>query len=193
MTRPRSVAVFCGSKLGSNPAWAEAAQELGTGLAQAGIRLVYGGGHIGLMGALADATLAAGGNVLGVIPKFLTYLEVAHTSLNDLVVTDSMHSRKRHMFDQADAFVMMPGAVGTYDETIEVITWRQLKLHDKPLFVANLAGSANAFLAMLEDAIANEFMLPENREFYEVFDNIPALLARIAELPKIESGESPKL
>jgi uncharacterized protein (TIGR00730 family) len=178
----RSVAVFCGSKIGLNPAWAEAARELGIGLARVGIRLVYGGGQVGIMGVLADAVLGAEGNVLGVIPRFLTRFEVAHTGLNDLVVTDSMHSRKRHMFEEADAFVMLPGAVGTFDETIEVITWRQLGLHDKPILIANIAGSANAFVALIEDAITNGFMVPENRDLFEVLGNIPAVLARLGEL-----------
>jgi len=193
MTSVRSVAVFCGSKIGANPAWAEAAQDLGAGLARAGIRLVYGGGHIGLMGEIADAVLAAGGKALGVIPQFLTRFEVAHTGLNDLVVTDSMHSRKQLMFEQSDAFVMMPGGVGTFDETIEVITWRQLKLHDKPILIANIAGSADAFVALIDDAIANEFMVPENRQLFEVLDNVPAVLARLAELDTDNAQSADKL
>jgi len=190
-THVRSVAVFCGSKIGSNPAWAEAAQDLGTGLARAGIRLVYGGGHIGIMGVIADAVLGADGIVLGVIPQFLTNYEIAHTGLNDLVVTDSMHSRKRHMFEESDAFVMMPGGVGTFDETIEVITWRQLKLHDKPILIADIEGSAGAFVALIDDAIANGFMTPENRGLFEVIDGVPGLLARLSELDcsAAENGE----
>jgi len=196
VTRMRSVAVFCGSRRGVNPAWAEAVEELGAGLARACIRLVYGGGQVGLMGALADATLGAGGNVLGVIPQFLTHFEAAHHDLNDLVITDSMHSRKRQMFDQSDAFVMMPGAVGTFDETIEVITWRQLGLHDKPIIIANIEGSAAAFVSLIENAIANGFMIPENRRLFEVVDSVAALLARLEALPAIEetvTAEAQKL
>ena len=183
MDRMRSVAVFCGSRRGINPLWAEAAEERGAGLARAKIRLVYGGGQVGLMGVLADAALGAGGSVLGVIPQFLTYGEVAPTGLSDLVVTDSMHSRKRQIFDQSDAFVMMPGAIGTFDETIEVITWRQLGLHDKPVVVTNVAGSADAFIALIDDAVANGFMSPENRNLFEVVPSIAALLGRLDELP----------
>src|SRR5487761_2072278 len=112
----RSVAVFCGSREGNNPAFRTAASDLGTGLAHAGMRLVYGGGRIGLMGIVADAVLAAGGEALGVIPEFLTRREVMHHGVHDLVITDSMHSRKQHMFEAADAFVMLPGGLGTLDE-----------------------------------------------------------------------------
>jgi uncharacterized protein (TIGR00730 family) len=183
MTFKRSVAVFCGSKTGNHPVYAAAAQDLGQGLARAKVRLVYGGGRIGLMGELADAVLAAGGQVLGVIPQFLTYFEVAHPELNDLVITDSMHSRKRHMFDASDAFVMLPGAVGTFDETIEVITWKQLGQHNKPILIANIGGSADAFIALLEDAIHRGFMTPANRQLYEVYPDIPSLLRRIEHIP----------
>ncbi len=193
MVSTRSIAVFCGSRVGNRPQFAAAAQELGRGLAEAGNRLVYGGGQIGLMGQLADAALAAGGNVLGVIPQFLTAFEVAHTDLPDLVITDSMHSRKRHMFEQADAFVMLPGAVGTFDETIEVITWKQLKLHDKPIFIANIAGSADAFLALLDDAIANQFMAEATRDLFQVVDNIPELLRLIEAIPAQPVAESDRI
>ena len=122
----RSVAVFCGSRPGRDPAWMQAAGELGRSLARTGMRLVFGGGRVGLMGAVADGVLAHGGTVLGVIPEFLTAMEVAHGGLTELVVTDSMHSRKRRMFDEADAFVTLPGGLGTLDATEEIVTWAQL-------------------------------------------------------------------
>ena len=121
-----SVAVFCGSQSGNDPVFRRAAQELGRGLAEAGIRLVYGGGRIGLMGTLADAVLAAGGRVLGVIPEFLTHREVAHPAVHRMVVTDSMHSRKQLMFAESDAFVSMPGGLGTLDEMFEIWSGVQL-------------------------------------------------------------------
>ena len=178
----RSVAVFCGAHSGRDPAFAAAARALGQGLARAGIRLVYGGGRIGLMGAVADAALAAGGEVLGVIPDFLTRQEVAHQGIRDLVVTDSMHSRKQHMFMEADAFVSLPGGLGTLDETIEIITWRQLRLHNKPILLCDVAGSARPLLAVIEAAIAAGFAAAEARRLFEVVDGVPALLARLAAL-----------
>ena len=130
MSEIRSVAVFCGSSLGTDKVFATEARELGEGLARAGLRLVFGGGHVGLMGVVADAVLAAGGEVTGVIPDFLQRREVAHDGLTELIVTDTMHERKRIMFDLADAFVVFAGGLGTLDETIENLSWRQLQLHD---------------------------------------------------------------
>jgi uncharacterized protein (TIGR00730 family) len=171
-----SVAVFCGSRVGADPRFAAAGVALGTGLAHAGIRLVYGGGKNGMMGVVADAVLAAGGSVLGVIPDFLTKLEVAHPDVTRMVVTESMHSRKRRMAEEADAFVMMPGGIGTMDETIEIITWRQLGLHDKPIFVCDVAGSAEPFLVAVEGVISQGFAGAELRETFQVARGVPALL-----------------
>jgi hypothetical protein len=189
----QSVAVFCGSRTGSDPAYRAAAQALGRGLAEAGIRLVYGGGRIGLMGIMADAALAAGGAVLGVIPEFLTRREVAHQTITELVVTDSMHSRKQHMFEAAGAFVSLPGGLGTLDETIEIITWRQLHLHAKPILICDVAGSAAAFLATIDAAIDADFALPEARQLYEVLDGVPAVLRRLSRLHPVPSGEAARL
>lgn len=175
-----SIAVFCGSRPGSDPAYAAAARDLGTGLARLGIRLVYGGGKNGLMGVLADAILDGGGTVLGVIPEFLTKWEVAHPGLTEMAITDNMHSRKRRMAEEADAFVMLPGGIGTLDETIEIIAWRQLRLHEKPVFVCNVGGSAAPFAAMIEAAVAQGFASPETLGFYTVTDGIPALLAHLS-------------
>ena len=179
----QSIAVFCGSRSGDRPAFARAARALGLGLAEAGIRLVYGGGRVGLMGAVADAVLAAGGDVLGVIPEFLTRLEVAHTGLAGMVITDSMHSRKQRMFAESDAFVSMPGGLGTLDETIEIITWRQLGLHDKPILLCDIEGSAAPLVAAIDGAIASGFACPEIRDLFELVHGVPALLVRLHELP----------
>ena len=178
-----SIAVFCGSRSGDSPAFAQAARALGHGLAEAGIRLVYGGGRVGLMGAVADAVLAAGGDVLGVIPEFLTRLEVAHTGVADMVITDSMHSRKQRMFAESDAFVSMPGGLGTLDETIEIITWRQLGLHDKPVLLCDIDGSAAPLMGAIDGVIANGFARPEIRDLFELVRGVPALLARLRALP----------
>jgi uncharacterized protein (TIGR00730 family) len=184
MHQGSSVAVFCGSRLGADPAYAAAARELGTGLARAGIRLVYGGGKNGIMGVLADAVLDGDGAVLGVIPDFLTRWEAAHPGVTNMVVTESMHTRKRRMAEEADAFVMMPGGIGTMDETIEIITWRQLRLHDKPIYVCDVAGSAAPFLAAIDGMIAQGFTGPEVRNLFAVVGGVPALLALLGDAPR---------
>lgn len=193
MSQIHAVAVFCGSRSGNDPAYRAAAQALGQGLAEAGIQLVYGGGRVGLMGVVADAALAAGGQVLGVIPEFLTRWEVAHEGITELVITDSMHSRKQHMFEAADAFVSMPGGLGTLDETIEIITWRQLRLHAKPILLCDIAGSVAPFVAAIEAAIDAEFAAPATRQFYEVMHGVPAVLQRLAQLHRAGSGQAARL
>ncbi len=188
-----AVAVFCGSRTGNDPAYRAAAQTLGRGLAEAGIRLVYGGGRIGLMGVLADAALAAGGTVIGVIPEFLTRREVAHPTVTEMTVTDSMHLRKQRMFEAADAFISLPGGLGTLDETIEIITWRQLGLHAKPILICDVAGSAAPFLATIEAAIEAEFAYPGTRELYEAVDGVAAALLRLSQLHGGARGEAARL
>ncbi len=188
-----SIAVFCGSRSGDDPAFAAASRALGQGLARAGIRLVYGGGRVGLMGIVADAALQAGGRVLGVIPEFLTKWEVAHQGLAEMIVTASMHDRKRRMFEESDAFLSMPGGIGTMDETIEIISWRQLRMHDKPVLICDIAGSARPLVAALEAAIANGFAAPATRGLYEVVDGVPAVLQRLANLPAGGGGPAGRL
>ncbi len=177
-----SVAVFCGSKLGNQPAFAAAAAALGTGLAQAGMRVVYGGGKVGMMGALADAALAAGGEVVGVIPEFLIGWEVAHPGLTEMVITHSMHARKQRMAEMADAFVMLPGGLGTLDETVEILTWRQLRLHAKPVLLCDVAGSSAPLVSVVETAIAQGFSAPEIRFYFERMADVAATLARLGSL-----------
>ncbi len=183
-----TVAVFCGSHAGENPAFRVAATELGRGMATAGIRLVYGGGRVGLMGALADGALAAGGVVVGVIPEFLTHWEVAHDGISEMIVTDSMHTRKRRMFELSDAFVSLPGGLGTLDETIEILTWRQLKLHNKPILVCDVAGSAAPLLAAIEAAIATGFAPVEARTLFERTDGVAATIERLLRLQAVRNG-----
>jgi uncharacterized protein (TIGR00730 family) len=188
-----SVAVFCGSRLGGDPAFADAAKQLGVGLANAGIRLVYGGGKKGMMGVLADAVLGAGGTVLGVIPDFLTKWEVAHPGVTEMTITGSMHDRKRRMAEQADAFVMMPGGIGTMDETIEIITWRQLRLHDKPIYICDIAGSAAPLIAAIDGAIAQGFAGPEARGLFSVVSGVPAVLELLGRSPHGTGVAGPRL
>ena len=179
MNAINSIAVFCGSRVGTNPAYAEAGMALGRGLAEAGIRLVFGGGRIGMMGIVADAVLTHGGTVLGVIPDFLLSREVAHAGVTELVITDSMHSRKYRMAAESDAFLCMPGGLGTLDETIEIITWRQLGLHDKPILLCDVAGSVRPFVAAIDAAVEQGFAAPGARDLFEVLDGVPAVLRRV--------------
>lgn len=193
MSDIHTVAVFCGARTGHDPVFRAAATELGRAMARTGMRLVYGGGRVGLMGALADAALAEGGQVIGVIPEFLTRWEVAHEGVSELIITDSMHSRKRRMFELADAFVSLPGGLGTLDETIEIITWRQLKLHDKPILVCDVAGSAAPLLAAIEAAIESGFAAPESRQLFERTDGVPHTIERLRHLHAANGGAAGRL
>jgi uncharacterized protein (TIGR00730 family) len=179
LTKLSSVAVFCGSSLGVNPAWQEAATDLGHGLGERGIRLVYGGGSVGLMGTVANAAMARGGDVIGVIPEFLTRREVAHHGVSNLEVTDTMHTRKMRMFHLSDAFISFAGGLGTLDETFEILTWKQLGQHTKPVLICDVEGSAHGVLGAIEASISMGFARPEIRDLYEIVLGVPALLARI--------------
>lgn len=174
-----SVTVFCGSNPGNDPAYAQAAQILGAGLAKQGMRLVFGGGNVGLMGLTAKAALTAGGEVVGVIPDFLQQREVAFAGLTELIVTDSMHTRKRRLFNMGDAYVVMPGGLGTYDETFEILTWKQLGQHQKPILLVNLLGWAETFVAIVDQAIARGFAKPGVRGLFEVQPDVASALSRL--------------
>jgi uncharacterized protein (TIGR00730 family) len=189
----RAAAVFCGSRSGDDPVHLAATLAVGAGLAAHGIRLIYGGGRVGLMGALADAVLAGGGAVTGVIPDFLSRREIAHDGVQDLRVTDSMHTRKRMMFDLADAFITMPGGFGTLDETVEVLTWRQLGLHDKPVLICDIAGWAQPLLAVLRATVAQGFASAASLDLFEVMPDPETLLARLAEVPSRHAAVSSRL
>jgi uncharacterized protein (TIGR00730 family) len=164
----RNLCVYCGSQAGRDPRFRQAAEDLGTELGRRGLTLVYGGGRVGLMGIAADAALAAGGRVVGVIPGFLQTAELAHTGLTEQVVVDSMHERKRIMFERSDAFLALPGGFGTLDEMLEMITWRQLGRHDRPLIFLNVAGFFDPLIAHFERAIDAGFVRPELRALYSV-------------------------
>jgi uncharacterized protein (TIGR00730 family) len=153
-----NICVYCGSGLGLNPAYTAAARTLGHALAQSGIGLVYGGGSLGLMGEVARATLDGGGNVVGIIPSFLTEKEKMMRDVDELIVTDDMHERKRLMFEHSDAFVALPGGIGTLEELVEQLTWVQLGRHAKPVVVANIEGFWNPFLKLLSHMKAETFI-----------------------------------
>jgi len=175
----RSVCVFCGSNPGADPAYAAAASAVGTTLATRGIRVVFGGGRVGLMGALADATLAAGGEIVGVIPRQLVALEVGHIGVEDLRVVESMHERKALMAELADAFIALPGGIGTFEELFEVYTWAQLGLHRKPLGLLDVAGYYAPLAAFLDHAVAQRFVRAETRALLAHDDDLDVLLDRL--------------
>jgi uncharacterized protein (TIGR00730 family) len=163
MAEIRSVCVFCGSSVGVRPEYAEAAHVLGESLARRGLELVYGGSNTGLMKVIADACLAAGGRVIGVIPQAMVEKEVAHWGLTELHVVSSMHERKAMMADRADAFAALPGGFGTIEEFFEILTWAQLGLHSKPCALINTAGYFDPLLRIADHALAEAFLRPEHR------------------------------
>jgi uncharacterized protein (TIGR00730 family) len=154
----RSVCVFCASSNGVDPIFLESAKALGQAIAKRGWQLVYGGAQVGLMGVMADAALAHGGSVIGVIPRALVEREIAHRGLTELIETSSMHERKAEMARRADAFLVLPGGLGTLDELCEILTWSVLGIHDKPVVLINIAGYWDAFLAMLDAAVTAGFL-----------------------------------
>lgn len=159
----KTLCVYCGSNAGNDPAYAAQARALGARMADDGIALVYGGGNVGLMGIVADAVLAGGGEAIGVIPQQLVDWEVAHRGLSRLEVVDSMHARKARMFELADGFVALPGGFGTLDEMFEMLTWRQLGLGKKPCAFLDVAGFWDPLMAMLDRMVAARFLHPEQR------------------------------
>lgn len=195
MNRPRpetvrSVCVYCGSGSGENPIYAEAARTLGRTLADANIGLVYGGGGLGLMGEVARATLEGGGKVTGIIPDFLSEREQMLQDVTDLIVTSDMHERKRLMFEHSDAFVALPGGIGTLEELVEQLTWAQLGQHTKPIVVADIAGFWSPFLHLLEHMRGQAFIRPGLEVSYgivrEAADIVPRLQAMHAEAGDVE-------
>jgi uncharacterized protein (TIGR00730 family) len=174
-----NVCVFCGSQPGGRPEYLAAARELGSMLARSGIGIVYGGGHIGMMGALADAALAAAGRVVGVIPEHLMRPEVAHQRLSELVVVDTMHTRKRLMAERSDAFIVLPGGYGTFEEMFEMVTWLQLKLHTKPVGILNVENYFDHLLQFLRHAAAEGFIRPAHFDLLIVESSAPLLLERL--------------
>lgn len=178
--RIRSLCVFCGSNKGLRPVYAEAAAQFGRELARSRTTLVFGGGHVGLMGILADAVLAAGGQAVGVIPRALVEKEIAYTGLTELYVTESMHHRKAMMADLADAFVLLPGGYGSWEEFCEAITWLQLGIHQKPCGILNVAGYYDALLALTAHAVSEGFVRPGHAEMVIVENNSERLLTRLA-------------
>ncbi|MBP2312605.1 TIGR00730 family Rossman fold protein [Azospirillum soli] len=194
MKAPKSVCVYCGSSSRVADLHKDTAHALGEGLARRDIQLVYGGGRVGLMGIVADAALGAGGSVVGIIPEHIQSAEVEHTGLTELHVVDSMHTRKRMMMERSDAFVVLPGGLGTMDETFEVLTWKQLRLHDKPIVIVDVDGYWRPLLGLIDHMIAQGFAQTGHRALFtvvneadEVFDALehepePSLRTRTQKL-----------
>ena len=176
----RSVCVFCGSAPGARPSYSLAAEELGRELAHRGITLVYGGGRLGLMGIVADATLKAGGRVIGVIPRMLIEREAAHVKLTQQHVVTTMHERKTLMAEMSDAFIGLPGGMGTFDELVEIVTWAQLGLHAKPVVLANIENYFAPMYAMLDYAVAEKFVTAESRARWRNADSVTHVMQILA-------------
>ena len=180
----RRICVFCGSSDGANPEYLQQAVNLGRALAANGMGLVYGGASIGLMGALADAALEGGAEVIGVIPEALAAHEIAHKSLSELHVVGSMHERKARMASLADAFIALPGGYGTLDEFLEILTWAQLGIHHKPCVLMNTAGYYDGLLRFLDHAVTEDFLRSHNRELILLAEDANHALALIQESPE---------
>ena len=188
MQNIRSLCVYCGSSGAVAAQYRDAANELGAQLARAGIALVYGGGRVGLMGLLADAVLAGEGKVTGIIPSHLRDAEVAHRGVSELVVVDSMHERKRLMAERADAFAILPGGIGTLDEMFEIVSWKQLRLHDKPILLVDIGGYWAPLRALLDHIIDTGFAGTQTRGLLQVVPSVAALMAVLLAVPAMAHG-----
>ncbi len=179
LVAPANVAVFCASANGTKPTYRAVAEEFGSRLAACGVGLIYGGAKVGLMAAVADAALAGGGRVVGVIPEVLVDLEVAHQGLSELHITSTMHTRKEMMGQLADAFVVLPGGFGTFEELFEVLAWQTLRLHAKPIILLNTLGFYDAMLGFLDYCVAEGMLKQRNREILLVADSVDEALGML--------------
>ncbi len=175
MTLLTSLCVYCGSSADVADAYKDAAVQVGRMAGERGIEIVYGGGRVGLMGLVADAALAADGRVTGIIPRHIVEMEVAHETLSEMIVVDTMHQRKRMMVDRSDAFVILPGGLGTLDEAFEILTWKQLRLHDKPIVIANIDGYWEPLLALVRHGVDEGFIRPRHAGLFSEVKTIDAL------------------
>ena len=189
---PSSICVFCGARFGTDPAGREVAQGLGEMLAQEGIAMVYGGGGVGLMGLVANAALKAGGKVVGVIPRFLLQREAGHPALTETVVVETMHERKLAMFERSDAFVVLPGGIGTLEELFEVLSWRTLGLHTKPIVIVDQGGYWSPLAALLRSVVEGGFAERRHLDHVAFVSDLKEILPAIAAMPR-EAGPEPRL
>ena len=180
----KSVCVYCGSSSKADEVFKKAAADLGKLLADNNIRLVYGGGHVGLMGIAADAAMNGGGEVVGIIPKHIADKEIAHDSLTELHVVDTMHERKQMMVDAADAFLILPGGLGTMDEFFEIFTWWQLGLHDKPIIIVNIDGYWSPLLSLIDHIVGHKFARADDRQYLGVVDRVEEVMTALDRSPR---------
>jgi uncharacterized protein (TIGR00730 family) len=183
MTKISTVCVYLGSSGRCADAHKKTARDFGQLLAKAGMTLVYGGGRVGLMGILADSVLESGGKVIGIIPEHISKREISHVDLTELHVVDSMHTRKQMMVSRSDAFVVLPGGIGTLDELCEVMTWKQLGIHDKPIVIANVNDYWTPFLQMIDNVIVEKFMREEDRRLITPVSNIEDVISTLTQAP----------
>ncbi len=183
MTKLTSLCVFCGSRMGEDPAHAQEGEKLGRMLGERGVRLVYGGGGIGLMAAVANSAVAAGAPVTGIIPEFLRAYEVGVVDGADEIVVEGMHERKAKMFEISDAFVVLPGGLGTLDESIEITTWKQLQQHNKPIIFVNTNGYWDPYMALIDRVVEGGFGHHKVRELFQVVDRVEEVFDAIAAAP----------
>jgi hypothetical protein len=186
---PSSICVFCGARFGNDPAARELATKLGELLARERIALVYGGGGVGLMGVMANACLKAGGRVVGVIPRFLLEREAGHPALTETVIVETMHERKLQMFDRSDAFIILPGGIGTLEEFFEVLSWRTLGLHTKPIAIVDVNGYWTALAALLQEVVAGGFAAPAHLDHVVFVKDLANLLPALAAMPGTTAPE----
>ena len=191
MTKIKSICVFCGAASGNDPAHADTARRLGAMMGERGIRLVFGAGHVGLMGIIADSVLAAGGEAVGVIPNHLMERELGHNGLTELHVVDNMHMRKQKMFDLADAIAVLPGGFGTLDETFEVITWKQLGLHDKPIVLVDSGGYWQPFIDLIARISEAGFAHGDHERLFATAATPEALFALLDTTPEPQIAPDP--
>lgn len=183
-----SVCVYCGSSNAVAQKFKDSAVKIGATLAQRGVRVVYGGGHVGLMGLVADSALKASGTVIGIIPEHIRAQEVQHTGLTELHVVPDMHTRKRMMVERADAFIILPGGFGTLDELFEILTWKKLKLHNKPIVIFNQDGYWNEAIALIDKTIAEHFSQPSDRALFKIATDIDGVFAALDEAAPPDIG-----
>jgi uncharacterized protein (TIGR00730 family) len=190
MTLPSSICVYCGSSADVAQSYKDAAVHLGREAGERGIEVIYGGGRVGLMGLVADATLAAGGRVTGIIPSHILEWEVAHQTLTELIVVENMHQRKMMMFERSEAFVILPGGLGTLDEAFEILTWKQLGLHSKPIIVANIDGYWDGLLALVRHGVNEGFIRARHANLFVEVGDVAGILSALSEPRGVDAADS---
>ena len=190
MSLPSSICVYCGSSADVAQSYKDAAVHLGREAGERGIEIIYGGGRVGLMGLVADSAIAAGGKVTGIIPSHILELEVAHQTLTELIVVENMHQRKMMMFERSEAFVILPGGLGTLDEAFEILTWKQLGLHRKPIIVANIDGYWDGLLALVRHGVDEGFIRPQHARLFTEVGDVAGILSALSDPLGVDVADS---